>query len=110
MSIPTDESKPAIDIPITIRKLCPCGCGRYLPEPVRILHIGPAGAAIEEWLADQGLTLDDLKRQNHHPEYVELRRRVARFLHEHEWPIARISNYLDRDRTSIRNMLGMKRR
>jgi hypothetical protein len=96
------------DLPV--KKLCPCGCGRYLPEPVRILHVGPAGKAIEDWLAEQNLTLEDLKRQDHRPEYVELRRRVVKFLHEHSWPISRISNFLDRDRTSIRNMLEPKKR
>lgn len=93
------------EIVLTIKKLCPCGCGRYLPEPVRSIHVGPAGRAIEEWLAEQGLTLEEVRRNDRHVDMVETRRRIAKFLSEHGWSRQRIATFLERDRTTIRNLL-----
>lgn len=90
---------------IPVRKLCPCGCGRYLPEPVRTIHIGPAGKAIEEWLADQNLTLEDVRKQDNHVDMVEARRRIAKFLAEHGWNHYRIGDFIGRDRTTVRVLL-----
>lgn len=92
------------------RKFCPCGCGRYLPEPVRTIHMGPAGTAIEGWLKEQGLSLEDARRKDNHPDMVETRRRVAKFLSEHGWSHERIGTFIERDRGSVRNLLGRKNR
>jgi hypothetical protein len=95
---------------IPVKKLCPCGCGRYLPEPVRTLHIGPAGKAIEEWLIDQDLTLEVVRAKDNRAGMVESRRRIARFLSEHGWTHQRIGDFIGRDRTTVRALLGLQKR
>jgi hypothetical protein len=95
---------------LPVRKLCPCGCGRYLPEPVRTIHMGPAGMAIEEWLMEQGLTLESLRAPDRHKDMVEARRRVIVFLHEHGWGFERIGNYIGRDRGTVRSLLGLRKK
>jgi hypothetical protein len=95
---------------IPVKKLCPCGCGRYLPEPVRTLHVGPAGKAIEEWLADQGLTLEDVRARDNHLDMVEARRRIAYFLSDHGWGDQRIADFIARERTTIRALRGKRKR
>ena len=93
---------------IPVKKLCPCGCGRYLPEPVRTLHMGVPGKAIEDWLTEQGLNLEDVRRRDNHLEMVEARRCIAKFLSEHGWTQQRIGRFIERDRTTVRHLLGMK--
>lgn len=95
---------------IPVKKLCACGCGRYLPEYVIGLHIGKEGQSVEEWLSDQGLTLEDARARDNHPDRVEIRRRVVTFLHEHGWHDDRIGKFIDRNRTTIRAMRGLRKR
>jgi hypothetical protein len=72
--------------------------------------MGPAGTAIEDWLKEQGLSLEDARRKDNHLDMVETRRRIAKFLAEHGWSHQRIGVYIERDRTTVRNLLGLNKR
>ncbi len=93
-----------------VRKACHCGCGRLLPELVITLHVGGEGVSIEEWLKDQGLTLEEIRLRSNEPARVEIRRRVAIFLSEHGWGHRRIGQFISRDRTTVRNLLDLKKK
>lgn len=95
---------------IPIKKLCHCGCGRYLPDYVITLHLGKEGDSIEEWLQDQGLTIEQVRERNNTPDRVEIRRRVVRWLREHSWSLTRIGTFIDRDHTTVRNLLMPRRK
>lgn len=94
---------------LSLRRKCPCGCGRYLPESIFDLHVGAAGRAIEQWAVDQGLTMDQVRAHDNHPEMVEARRRIAKFLIEHGWSVRRVGLYLERDRSTVRALMGGRR-
>lgn len=83
-------------------ELCPCGCGEPMPE------LFDAGTALEEWMQSQGFSIADLKRDDRHKQVVETRRNVARYLHAHGWSHDRIGDFLDRDRTTVINLLKPK--
>ena len=93
-----------------VRRLCQCGCGRYLPEMVISLHGGKEGLSIEDWLRAQGLTLEDIRAKSNEPARDEIRRRVAIFLAEHGCVHRRIGQFISRDRTTVRNLLGLRKR
>lgn len=93
-----------------VRRVCECGCGRYLPEMVITLHVGKEGLSIEDWLRAQGLTLEDIRARSNEPARVEIRRRVAIFLSEHGWGHRRIGQFISRDRSTVRALLGMRKK
>lgn len=93
-----------------VRKVCACGCGRHLPEMVITLHLGKEGLSIEEWLTAQGLSLEEIRIRSNEPARVEIRRRAAVFLSEHGWGPRRIGQFISRDRTTVRNLLGLKKK
>lgn len=89
--------------PVPHGEPCPCGKpGCYLPEPV----FAGADAAIERWVEAQGLTMADVKRDNRRPAMVRVRREIARYLRDHGWSLPRIGVFLDRDHTTVMNLLN----
>jgi chromosomal replication initiation ATPase DnaA len=92
-------------------KRTPCNCGRpgcLMPEPVPLQSFDPE-KAIVAWLATQNLTLEELRRENRTPGMVEVRRAVARYLHDHYWSSTRIGTFLSRDHSSVLNLLKSER-
>lgn len=95
---------------LPIKKKCSCGCGRWLPDYVIGLHIGKEGQSVEEWLSDQGFTLEEIRARSNEPAQVEIRRRIAVFLVAHDWSHRRIGQFIARDRNTVRALLGLKKR
>lgn len=87
---------------------CPCGCGAHLPPPLNpVEHV--VASAIETWVSEQGLTMAQIKRADHHAEMVEARRRVAVYLRHHGWSLPAIGRFIDRDHTTVMSLLASRR-
>lgn len=64
-----------------------------------------ARRSVDKWLGRQGLTLERLNAGGKTPFEVEARRMVARFLRAGGWSFPAIGAYLERDNSSIQNLL-----
>jgi chromosomal replication initiation ATPase DnaA len=60
------------------------------------------------WLEEQELSIADLKRQDRRAHVMDARRKVAGYLREHGWSLERIADYMDRDHTTVLNLLRPK--
>lgn len=85
--------------------LCPCGCGYPMPAPLNEEDMFNAGAAMEEWIRTQGITMEELREDNRLQHMVEARRRIAAYLRAHHWSLTRIGHFLDRDHTTVLHLL-----
>jgi len=66
--------------------------------------------ALEAWLGRQGLTLAELNRSGRSGIYMEARRHAAKFLRRRGWSYSMIAELLERDHSSIMNLIRPRRR
>jgi hypothetical protein len=65
---------------------------------------------LDEWLARQGLTIEELRRGGRDPFHLAARRHAAQFLRRRGWSYPMIGRHLDRDNASIQNLVKGKPR
>ncbi len=88
---------------LAVVKICPCGCGRPMPQP--LLGIPLAGQIITGWLEEQGISVEMLRSGSRRAGLMQARRVVAHYLEEHEWSPTAIGDFLNRDHTTVYNLL-----
>lgn len=73
-----------------------------LPE----LKTAQPARAVQLWLREQELTLDELRsHRKDDPMLIEARQVVTVYLRRHGWSLPRIGRYLNRDHTTILHRL-----
>lgn len=82
-------------------RVCEC-CGQPLPT----LTADQLKMAIETWIKAKGYTLDEIRGRDRQADLVAIRRYAARFLRENGFSLPQIGKFLNRDHTTVINLIA----